>query len=141
PAAHLEGAPQSGSNTTKSQRLVFGKPPTPGRGQRPAKHRQGGAGSENTGAKGILELPAPACTTDHFSDRLRIKGVDTSRLAQFGLLYRRAAIDGATAAGAGIEHLFPTCPVVVTARRVALHGVDGALRRRATDDLGSALDP
>ena len=84
------------------------------------------------------EVPAP-CAADHFGNRLRVKGVDAGWLTQFGLLHWRAAIDGATAARAGIEHLFPARPVVMPARRVALHGVDGALRRRATDDLGGAL--
>ena len=72
-------------------------------------------------------MPAPACAADHFGNRLRVKGVDAGRLTQFGLLHWRAAIDGATAASAGIEHLFPARPVVMPARRVALHGVDGAL--------------
>src|SRR5262245_6712509 len=139
PTAYVEGAHERSSASAKGHGIVLGKLPASGSAQDTAEHGQSGARGEDTGAEGIFEVPASACAADHFSNRLRVEGIDTSRLTQLGLLHWRAAIYGATAARAGIEHLFPTCPVVMPARRVALHGVDGALSRRAADDLGGAL--
>src|SRR4029450_6198313 len=139
PTAHVEGAHERSSTTAEGHGIVLGKLPTSGSAQDTAEHGQSRACSENTGAEGILEVPASACAADHFGNCLRVEGVDASRLTQFGLLHWWATIYSAAAARAGIEHLFPPGPVVMPSRRIALHGLDGALSRRATDDLGGAL--
>src|SRR5262249_30669209 len=139
PTAHVEGAHERGGATAKGHGIVLAKLPTSGSAQDTAEHGQSRARGEDTGAEGILEVPASACAADHSGDCLRVEGIDAGRLPQFGLLHWRTAVYGAAAASAGIEHLFPTRPVVMPARRVALHGIDGALSSRATDDLGGAL--
>src|SRR5262249_12777960 len=120
-AAHVEGTHQRGGAAPERHGVVFGKFPASGSAQDAAEHSQSGACGKDTGAEGILELPAPTRAPDHPSDSLGIEGIDPRWLAQFGLLHRRTAVDGAATAGAGVEHLLPTRTVVVTTRRVALH--------------------
>src|SRR5262249_48508893 len=108
PAAHVEGTHERSGATAKGHGIVFAKLPTSGSTQDTTEHGQSRARGEDTGAEGILEVPASACAADHSGNRLRVEGIDTRRLPQFGLLHWRAAIDGAAAASAGIEHLFPT---------------------------------
>src|SRR5262249_31313535 len=139
PTAHVEGAHERSGATAKGHGIVLAKLPISGSAQDTAEHGQSRARGEDTGAEGILEVPASACAADHFGDCLRVERIETARLTELGLLHWWAAIYSAAAASAGIEHLFPTRPVVVTTRRVALHGIDGALSSRATDDLGGAL--
>src|SRR5207245_3610642 len=112
PTAHVEGAHERSRATAKGHGIVLGKLPTGGSAQDTAEHFQSRARGEDTGAEGILEVPTSACATDHFGNRLRVERIDAGRLPQFGLPHWWAAIYGATAARAGIEHLFPTRPVV-----------------------------
>src|SRR5581483_12428654 len=84
-------------------------------------------GREDAGAEGVLEVAAPVQAGDLPRHLLGIERVDPGRPAELGGEHRRAGLERAGRARAGVEQLLPPAAVVVAAGRGVLAGVDGAL--------------
>ncbi len=96
---------------------------------------------KDAGPQGILKVTPPARAGHLPGHRLRIKWINARRQTQLLRQHRRAAIQSRTTARTRIEHLFPPSPVIVAAWGVALHGVNGAVRRLATQVFRGPLHP
>src|SRR5437660_399444 len=140
PAAERRRAVDGRRAPAEVHGLGHGVVPPRRRGQRPADVLEPRARGEDADAERVLEGAPAAAARDQLGDLHAVERIDARGQAELRLVDRVARLHRRRRRRRRVEHLLPARAVVVAARRGALAGIDGRLRRLAAELLGRALD-